>query len=262
MQKGRVVAALIGALVLVGCSGDDDASSMTVLTFSPETTVVSNGSSTVGVAEPATPPDGATTAPTDTETAAPSPGSAVPTTLSNRPWPPSQELLDASVLTIGDMPSGWARVTDDSEDDPPCGIRMSTILGLPDDGLPSGEAAFAEDENVGPYVNIATSVIPPDAANIDLLNSFLAQIVTCEDESDGTRITFSELSYPTVGDQSVAYRMHAVTSTGVSFDSDIVLARVGAVFLQVAGIDVFGSSTAILDQFVHPAIDRAVSVLG
>lgn len=161
-------------------------------------------------------------------------------------------------MPIGAMPSGWAEVPDDEEDNEPCGVSVSSILDIPE--IPSGHAWYAEDEDYGPMVFLSVGVLP--TTDVDVLTTLKNGLLACEPPDDnGWSTRYSELSYQPLGDQSIALRItRAKDDTTVYLD--VVQARVGNVMVQVGGAEVFGDSTAILDQFAQQQLDQAMDVLG
>lgn len=240
----------VAGLVAVGCGGGDDDASTPTVTFASTSTEPSTTSSG---------PTGSEAVPESTTTVTAPPSSISPTTKPSV-WPPPQELLDEALLQIADMPTGWASIPDDGEDsDPPCGVSISSIVGV--DEIPSGRAEYAEDANFGPGVILSVGVLPPDLGNLDVLGTLKQGRLDCQSSSDGFDLTFTELSYPPLGDQSYAFRL-TVTDGDTTFTSDAVEARVGDVVIQLAGVDVFGDATVIIDQFAERQLARAVEVLG
>jgi hypothetical protein len=188
------------------------------------------------------------------------PESTEPAEVPQGQWPPSQELLDRAVLQISDMPTGWAAVADDGEEaSPPCDASISSITGV--DEMPSGRAEFAEDEELGPLVILSVSVLPPDLGNLDVLGTLKQAILDCRTSVDGFDVAFSELSYPSVGDQSFAVRM-SVTDDDVKITFEAVWARAEDTVIQVAGFDYFGDAIDIVDRFIEPQLERAVEMIG
>lgn len=231
----------VAGLAVAACGGGDDDASVPTVTFAPSITQPST-----------TAPSPATSEPASTPTV--SPTTAMVT------WPPSQELLDQAVLPISDMPTGWAAIPDDGEDsEPPCGVGISTIAGV--DEIPSGRAQYAEDENFGPLVMLSAGVLPPDLGNLDVLGTLEEAMLDCRTNIEGFDVSYSELSYPTLGDQSFALRQSA-TKDGTTVIFDAVQARSGDVVIQVAGADFFGDATDILEQFAERQLDLAVEILG
>lgn len=240
----------VAGLVVVGCGGGNDDASTPTVTFDPTSTEPSTTASA---------PDGSEAVPESTTTLTTPPSTISPTTEPSL-WPPPQELLDEALLQIADMPTGWASVPDDGEDsDPPCGVSISSIVGV--DEIPSGRAEYAEDANLGPGVVVSVGVLPPDLGNLDVLGTLNQGRLDCRTSSDGFDLSFSELSYPPLGDQSYAWRL-TVTDGDTTFTSDAVDVRVGDIVIQVAGYDIFGDPTDIVDQFVEPQLARALEVLG
>lgn len=177
-------------------------------------------------------------------------------------WPPPQEQLDAALLTITDMPTGWATVTDDDSDDsgPPCDdAGLAKVLEMDSDDLPDGQFTAAADEDFGPLLGNAVTVLPPEAPD-DVMTTWRDRVLACENESDGFDISFGELSFPTMGDESFAVRMNLTNDTATAH-VDMLMVRTGDIVVALQTYDQFGDSTELLTEYAQPAVDRATSAL-
>lgn len=257
MKLLRVVGA-IGIAGLVACGGSQDDSSTSTATFPPTTDLQPVDDSSPEAVGDVVETPGASVAPSTDEVVDPPDEVVDPPEPPEPQWPPSQDLLDEAVLPISAMPTGWARVPESEPSDRACDISLGSVLGVED--IPTGRAEFAEDPDLGPLVVLSVGVLPPDVGNVDVLSSMRDAMLDCEGTLDEADFSFSELSFPAIGDQSFAVRMNVETG-GSSFAMDIVQARVGNVVVQVAGAAVFGDSTAILRQFAEPQLERALAVL-
>ena len=182
--------------------------------------------------------------------------------------PPTAADLQARLLTLADMPSGF--VTDDaaadangvmSSADPRC--RPMTDLmnsqGHPAGAVATADASFTRSQ-FGP--NIATGLAgfaTPEAAQ-QLLAGVTAAMHDCtkitETDKDGSSYDFmvAQLTFPQTGDASGAIRVVADVGD-LPAQVDLVLVRVGSTLLYVADTG-FGSTDPDLTQQV---VTRAVA---
>lgn len=173
---------------------------------------------------------------------------------------PSEEDLQPGLLTIADMPTGWAEMPDDGEedDDPLCEIRLPELLGLNVEHLPSAEVQFAEDPDTGPMITEQIGFVPAGRGHeaFSMLEEALAE---CDqDDLDGTRVTLSELSFPPAGDDSFAYRLGLEDmESDQTANMDIVYVRTGDLMILTSGLDLYGDMTDLLSDYVPLALERA-----
>lgn len=182
-------------------------------------------------------------------------------------WSPPQESLDAAVLTIADMPTGWATLTDDDDNDAPCDAGLAQVLGF-DGDLPQGEFIAAADPESGPLLGNFVTVLPPDAPD-DAIAQWRDRMLACHEESDGVDVSYSELSFPAVsagtnppmGDEAFALRLTLASDT-VTNHIDMLIIRAGDVVVALQAYDRLGDATALLAEYAPTALDRATSALG
>jgi hypothetical protein len=175
---------------------------------------------------------------------------------------PSEDELRAGLLTIEEMPTGWAEVESDGSDDPLCDIRLADLLGLEVERLPSAGAVFAEDEDLGPLFGETLGFVP-DGSGPDVIPLVRTAFGECEgDRIEGLDASVTELSFPTVGDESVAYRVRLEDpETERAVDFDVVYSRTDDLLVVAHAYDLFGDATAILEEYAPLAVDKAVNEL-
>lgn len=177
---------------------------------------------------------------------------------------PSEDELSAGLLTIDDVPAGWAEVPDDGdeEDDPLCGIRMSHLLGFEVDQLPRAEVQFAEEVDTGPSIGEQVGFVPEGRGG-EALQLLQEAIADCEgDKFNGLDVSVADLSFPQVGDESAAYRVHFEDpDSGQSLDIDAVWARQRDLMVYLFAYDTFGDPTALLQKYAQTAVDKAAAAL-
>jgi hypothetical protein len=177
---------------------------------------------------------------------------------------PGEDVLAEGLLTIDDVPAGWAEVPqDDDDDDPLCGIRLTELLGLDEDSLPSATVLYAEDSNTGPGFGETVGFVPAGRGT-EVLPAFRDAIDACDgDTLGGLDATVSALSFPSVGDDSAAYRITLTDpESEQSTDIDAVYAVAGDLATVFYAFDLRGDPTETLTIFVPKAFDRAVQTLG
>jgi hypothetical protein len=177
---------------------------------------------------------------------------------------PDEEELAQGLLTIEDLPTGWGEVPqDDDEDEPLCGIRISELLGLDADTLPSATAVYAGDPDVGPGFGESIGFVP-SGRGPDVLPAFREAIDGCDgDTMEGFDATVSALSFPPLGDDSAAYRVTLTDpESGQSTNIDVVYAVAGDLAAVMYAFDLSGDPTDTLTTYAPKALDRAVRTLG
>ena len=176
---------------------------------------------------------------------------------------PGEDELAAGLLTIDDVPTGWAEVPQDDNDDPLCGIRITELLGLDADSLPSATVEFAEDPDSGPAFAERVGFVPAGRGG-DVLPALDEAIDRCDGEiDDGLDVTVSDLSFPSVGDDSAAYRItYTDPDSEQSAHFDLVYAMSGDLATVVVAFDIYGDPTDTLTTYAPKAVRHAVRTLG
>jgi hypothetical protein len=165
---------------------------------------------------------------------------------------PEDSLAQSLVLSIDDMPAGWAEDNEDDDDDPfeDCeDLDEAGLTGTSEDG------AF-EDEDGSTFFNGAAVFESGDVAKEAL--SYFKERFDCivkafnDGRADDDEVTFSDakvgaMSFQKLGDGSVAYRIAAnIKAKGQSgfgseadFYYDLVVWHRGRLLAYVGGIDAF-----------------------
>jgi hypothetical protein len=176
---------------------------------------------------------------------------------------PTEDELRLALLTAGDLPTGWAEVAEDEgEDDPLCGIRLTGLLGLDEDALPNAETTLAKDPDTGPLLFEAVGFMP-EGRGEEALRLYREAIANCEgDEIAGRPASIGELSFPSLGNESAAYRI-TVRDPDSDLNAliDIVAIREDDLLVLVAAFDFFGDATDLLQTWAPRAYDKAIGVL-
>jgi len=176
---------------------------------------------------------------------------------------PGEDELAAGLLTVDDVPTGWSEVPQDDSDDPLCGIRITELLGLDADSLPSAAVEYAEDPDTGPAFGERIGFVPAGRGG-DVLPALDEAIDRCDGSTDGgLDVTVTDLSFPSLGDDSAAYRItYSDPDSDQSVHFDLVYAMSGDLVTIVSTLDFYGDPIAILANYAPKAVRHAVRTLG
>jgi hypothetical protein len=169
-----------------------------------------------------------------------------------------------ALLTLNDMPTGskvWPGKGEgeaDGDDGTVTPKRCQALLGKVDDGKPvaKAKAAFSSDANL--LEESVTSYSTPQAAALNRLAYAFRQCPKfTSTEKDGTSMTFraSSLSFPKLGDRTVALRLKFRTS-GVTAVLDVVCIAKGnnGILLTAGGLHPLDSAT--LEKLARKSVAR------
>lgn len=223
-----IAALLIVASVLAGCGNDDE-------------------------------PSRAPAPPNDTSQSAATPDANAPATQA------SEEDLATGLLNIDDVPTGWAEMPygDDGDEADYCGGAINEVTN-PVEDRPDATVAFALDEDAGPAIYEAIGFAAPGTGT-DLVADLEAVIGGCEPtEVDGLDTQVSQMSFPTLGDRSVGFKVHIEDpDSGIAFDFVLVYVANDDLITMVGAYDrsVDGGPTDLLEKHAPLAVDRAEEAL-
>jgi hypothetical protein len=168
--------------------------------------------------------------------------------ISARGRPPGTDQARAALLQISDFPTGWATLhaaESTGKLHGLCGRKSPTEKYRPQVRV---EAGFAEDPQTGPIVQERLLVFRPrDARRALAATKKDAASCTSFDDS-GHKWTVEQLSFPTIGDDSLAVQLHTSNVT-----SDMVFARMGATAIQITTL---GLQTVDPTDYVNRAIEK------
>lgn len=219
----RLVSVLaVAALVAAGCGGgDDDGQARTV---EPPTTTTTEPSED-----------------TTTTTAAPA-------------------ALDAVVLQLGDLPTGWSVSPPDEEED--------TSDDFCDGADPFNEIAAQEEaesnfeqSELGPFAASGASVYEDDDQAGEVLDLLAAVANDCQSftqvDEDGAEVeyTITPLSFPDLGDDTFAFRMSATTFIG-PLALDMAAVREGSLVVTVIHGGFGAVDSALTETLMRTMLDR------
>ena len=121
------------------------------------------------------------------------------------------------------------------------------------------KADFVMGTDVPAFLEQLLSYPDVDTAR-QVLETFDADAKSCTTyNQDGVAFTVGQLSFPSMGDQSVAYRIN-VSQSGVSVTADTAVVRKDAVVLYAAYFD-FATDTAEAVALTTQAYDKMVQTL-
>lgn len=261
-RVGRAAAMLCSAaFVLAGCSGGDD-QARTV----PEPSVTAESSTSSPDEAPAASPTKTEAATSSTPSeAVPSPSPTEATSGSAEPEGDAAE-LEAIVLTLDDMPSGWTTDPEIASDDDDsagglglCGVEDAD-LDVDDTDGESVDAGFKQSD-FGPFVLNSVASLPSSEQAAEALDSFLDAASQCsewtETDEEGVETTYSisPLSFDNVGDDTIAFRISA-DAEGFPLTIDMVTWHDGPLASIVALVGLGGTEPEILTDLVETVASR------
>lgn len=202
----RFALAFVLVLLLGACGGGDDRATTIEPTGSPDEDAADLTNTPTGEVEETTETE------VETEQAADSP--------------------DELLLTLGDMPTGWTTAPEMvSGDDEGGATGFCGEPPIDEQFEPSAEAeaAFKKDD-FGPFVNHAVAIYESREAE-QAMDAALEAAQSCQEwteteDGEETTFTLQPVSFPTVGDQTVAFRINA-ESQDFTFTGDVVFWRRG-----------------------------------
>lgn len=222
MQKTRLCAAVIVLLVLGGCSSNSD---------TPDRAATVDATTTTG------PPDSTTT--------------------TNPSVDIDQAQLESVLLTIEDVPTGYAVYTDPTPDDNGSSLCDGYDPASEHPELAKANADFSQGGETGPFIYNSVAVFSPGEAEAfmeSMSDAFNACQTFTETNADGTTYTFtlSPLSFPSFGDETLATR--ATFDAGiVSGVADLVYVRNGNSIFQVSTLGMGSTDTTVTEAMTRAA---------
>ena len=162
-----------------------------------------------------------------------------------------QAALFASLLTIGDMPTGWTGGAAVFEPRTPGGTYNSFCTELPARSIAAAYVEF-EKSAFGPFLTHSI-VVYPDSASAraaldDLANA--AQNCTQVTDGSGSTNTISPLSFPSLGEDTFAVR-----SSG-TVEMDAIYILVDNLLLTITHGGLGAVDSAVTESSARTAVDR------
>jgi hypothetical protein len=181
--------------------------------------------------------------------------------------PPNDPELEALLLTVDDLPTGWAIESfgtfsdggDDDGDGDECGSDIIPGLGDVDDN-PTASVDFSSGGEL-PEINLFSQLII-DVGDGDAAEQFIEAVpevlsecpLTVDDE--GAETSVSEMSFPDLGDASIAYEI-SVSAEDVPFTltGAFAMIAVGDRITVLFGLGE-GAEGEFLEEVATTAVDR------
>lgn len=173
--------------------------------------------------------------------------------------------IDAALLTLHDMPTGWTQEssdtpTDSDDDASLCGAELL-------DGAEAVSEAGADFSagDLGPLLSHTVAVFDDDGAERGL-EAFTQALENCEEWTEDTEdgpVTFrpAPLSFPSFGDETLAIRFD-VGSEMVDMTMDMITWRQDNTLNLIVVMEVFGTPDGEqTEEFVTVADERISSLL-
>jgi hypothetical protein len=179
---------------------------------------------------------------------------------------PQEDELRPALLSVSDMPAGWAEepASDDS-DDPLCGIRIGELLGVGE--LPHADVTLSVDSQTGPALAESLGFVPAGRGP-EVIPALRQAVEACEGdqvEMNGRAVAFTvgELSLPPIGEESYGVRLNAqaVDNPSATAVFDVAFSRQGDLVVFTLAYDEFGDATELLTTWAPMAHDKAVATL-
>jgi hypothetical protein len=250
-------ALLFVVVFAAGCStGPSENAIQTAISLTeiakPTLTATHQPSNTPTVTSTATPTS--TSTPTSTPTITPTP----------TPKPLTQADLEKALISLDDLPAGWAVRTEDEEDE----ANKETFTFLCQEyqkkSIAKASADFQKGQ-VGPFLMNSVVTYPPGEAESQFADMLSAvdQCATFTDTQDGTTTewTVTPISFPKLGEQSFAIRASSEFVLGF-IEVDSVYIRIGdtitSIQYMVLGLQSIDSTQT--EQFARIAGENLLQV--
>lgn len=193
------------------------------------------------------------------------------------PSPLTAEQVEASLLTAGEMPSGWRKDRTFPEDDnagpyefqialaekAACQPALDTVVGS-DDGPKAEEVAvrvFTKGPNGPDMLTGVTVYLPDDAKEMvdaSTLPTDCADFAATEQEFGKVGVRYQKLDLPDLGDASLGTRVRLIpkdrTLYSLQFDNAVV--RVGSAIVNVSMLSYDKTDRPSFDRAVRAAVDK------
>ena len=173
---------------------------------------------------------------------------------------PTAATLKSALLTVQDFPTGWKTtpVSDsESEASGDCGDRLEAFDDAHPDSKIKAEAAFESDSDEIDEELMAFTDIDALTADVAEYISIIRGCTTIELQvgDDEVKLSVSELSFPRLGDESLAYSATGKID-GVSIELNLVMVRLGPVLLQLTQSGVFSADAEFLSEIATKAVAK------
>ncbi|MCH8562031.1 hypothetical protein LTI14_02170 [Nesterenkonia sp. YGD6] len=173
--------------------------------------------------------------------------------------------VEAALLTLDDMPTGWTKDPDESSDDTDDDAALCELELLEDFGAVDTASADFSAGDFGPLLSHTVAVFDDDDAERGL-EAFTEAFNTCDEWTEETEdgpLTFrpTPVSFPSFGDGTLAVRID-VESEMVDMTMDMITWRQANTLSLIAVMEVFGAPDGEqTEEFVTVADERLASLL-
>ena len=154
---------------------------------------------------------------------------------------------------------------DDSDDDDElCGLKLTALLGLPEDSLPNAEVQLAQDADTGPLLAEGLGFMPVGRGQ-EALAAVRQTLGECNGtQTGGLDATVVELDFEPLGDETAAYEvgLSDPDNPGDSAEFFIAVTRDGDLLITLGAFDLAGGSgQALLEEWMPKAYEKAAAEL-
>lgn len=206
-----------------------------------------------------------TVTPTATPTPTSTPTSTPTTTPTPTPKPLTQADLEKALLSLDDLPAGWAVRTENEEDEADKETYTFLCQEYQKQSIAKVNADFQKGQ-VGPFLVNSVVTYPPGEAESQFVAMLSAvdQCATFTDTQDGTTTEWAvtPISFPKLGDQSFAIRASSEFVLGF-IEVDSVYIRISdtvtSIQYMVLGLQSIDSTQT--EQFARMAEKKLLEVL-
>ena len=186
--------------------------------------------------------------------------------------PLTQKQINAALLRVQDMPSGWAKEKNEPDDDSDdkiqparCQEVMETLdKGTDDKPLHEGEVTFSNGGAFGTTFSESLSTfkdeIDDDAAQkiADAFGS-CPEFTSIDSEGSKSKISLSPMSFANLGDQTLAFAL-TVNSEGFEIKLNLAMVVVGHNLATFFSGGLTGASGSELEKLARKGLERLESV--
>lgn len=172
---------------------------------------------------------------------------------------PSETEVAAALLKLSDMPTGWTTSTSNSSDS-----TGGTGCSKATSGIPDSKATVDYQESAfGPLITETLAVFGPGDASKWM--NWLKQQMTCSqiiDTSSGTPTTYqiSRMSFPKLGDATLAFRMTGPGGIIGDIEVDAVFVRSGRCAFSLGNLASGPVDSTLTQSSAEAAIKDAKSL--
>ena len=178
---------------------------------------------------------------------------------------PSEAELRPALLTTEDVGEGWSALPEEDDDDESlCDLKLTELLGLPEESLPNAEIQLAQNPDTGPLLAEALGFVPEGrgAETVELVRQKLAD---CNGtQTGGLNATVVELDFEQLGDEAAAYQVGLSDPENPADSADFFIAYVrdGDLLITLAALDLNGGTgEALMDEWTPVAYEKAAAEL-